>query len=410
MTAHLERAQLLLAQSRPGDAEREALQALAAQPDQPHALALLALCRIEQDKRAPALEAAREAVGLAPDVAYFHYVHGLILHRSDREEDAFRAAQEALRLDPDDADIFCLLASIELARRRWSAALQAAERALALNPEHVGAANLRSMALVRLGRKAEAMTAIDYALHRAPENALSHANQGWNCLHRNDPKQAQEHFREALRLEPTLDYAREGMLEAMKARNPVYRGMLAYFLWIGRQSSGLRWAFVVGVLVFSETLHRLAAKHAAFWIPILLLYLFVYLSWTAMPMFNLLLRLNRFGRYLLSPDQRRASNWFGGVLLAAALSFAAVFFGGGAAAFYGSLMLVALSICVAATFHRTGRERLILALASLALTGIGAYACFAIAQGDRETAGTFIRYFTNGFLIFQVGTIFLGRR
>src|SRR4051812_22875701 len=180
MSAHLQRAELLLAQSRAADAERESMLALAAQPENPHALALLALSRIEQDKRDAALDAARDAVGLAPDTPYLHYVHAHVLHRIDRSEDAFRAVQEALRLNPAEADYFSLLASIELSRRRWPAALEAAEQALALNAEHVGASNLRAMALVRLGRKTEAMQTVDFALHRAPEDAFSHANQGWN--------------------------------------------------------------------------------------------------------------------------------------------------------------------------------------------------------------------------------------
>src|SRR5690606_6128653 len=110
--------------------------------------------------------------------------------------------------DPLAADTFALLASVELGRSRWTDSLDAANRALALQPEHVGAANLRAMALVRLGRKAEAMESVDYALRRAPENAFSHANQGWNCLHQNNPRRAQDHFREALRLDPNLEYAR----------------------------------------------------------------------------------------------------------------------------------------------------------------------------------------------------------
>src|ERR1051325_7581740 len=48
-------------------------------------------------------------------------------------------------------------------------------------------------------------------------------------------------------LDPELEYAREGMLEALKARNPIYRGMLAYFLWLGVQSSRFQWAFIVAV-------------------------------------------------------------------------------------------------------------------------------------------------------------------
>src|SRR5687767_13874079 len=199
MSVHLDRARLLLAQSRAADAERESMLALADQPDDPQALALLALSRLEQGKQVEALEASRNAIGVAPEQSYLHYVHGHILRHLERYDEALRAAQESLRLEPTEPDTHALIAAIELARNRWPESLDASEMALLFNPEHVGAANLRAMALVRMGRKAEAMQTVDYALHRAPENAFSHANQGWNCLHRNDPLKAQDHFHEALR-------------------------------------------------------------------------------------------------------------------------------------------------------------------------------------------------------------------
>ena len=405
MTAHLERAQLLLAQSRPADAERESMLALSAQPDNPQALALLALSRIEQDKRNEALEAAREAVGLAPDIPYFHYVHAAVLHRMDREEEAFRAAQEALRLDPHDADHFSLLASIELARRRWPAALEAAEQALALNPGHVGATNLRAMALVRLGRKAEAMTTVDYALHRAPDDAFSHANQGWNCLHQNDPRKAQEHFREALRLQPNLEYAREGMLEALKARNPIYRGMLAYFLWMGRQSARFQWGFIIGIYFGSRLARSLSESQPHLnwlWWPLIgLFYAFVYLSWTAQPMFNLLLRFNRFGRHVLSDDQRAGANWFGGafvLMLACLIWWLAA---DNVLGLFGGAVFAALSICVAATFGKIGRNRAILAGSTLLLAVLAAVAVVLVVNGNALGNGL-ITAFALGFFAFQI--------
>ena len=406
MSAHLARAQLLLAQSRPADAEREAMLALAAQPDDTAALALLALSRSEQRKGPEALAAAESAIGLAPDSAHLHYVHALTLHRLDRDADARRAVGEALRLDPEDSNNFSLLASIELALRNWPAALEAAEQALALDPEHVNAANLRAMALVRLGRKEEAMATVDFALHRAPENAFSHANQGWNCLHRNDPKKAQEHFREALPLEPDLEYARQGMLEALKARNPVYRGMLAYFLWIGRLSGKLQWAFIIGIWFGGRAVRSLATAQPqlgwVLWPLLILFYVFIYLSWTAMPMFNLLLRFDRFGRHVLSRDQRIASNWFG-LALAGALGSAGWWLtGGGDPAFLATIFLAVLSICVAATFGRTGRSRTILAsvTAVLAVFAGGTMALLALQQTD---AGLNLStLFVLGFVAFQL--------
>ena len=405
MSVHLERAQLLLAQSRAADAEQETRLALGVMPDHPPALALLALTRIEQGKHAPALEAAHQAVGLAPDVPYMHYVHALVLHRMDRDEEAFRAVQEALRLDPADADHFSLLAAIELSRRSWPAALDAAEHALALNPEHVGATNLRAMALVRLGRKAEAMQTVDFALHRAPENPLSHANQGWNCLHQNNPRQAQEHFREALRLQPDFEYARQGMLEALKARNPVYRGMLAYFLWLGRQSAKFQWAFIIGIYFGSQLAHSLSQSQPQLkwlWWPLLgLFYAFVYLSWTAQPMFNLMLRFDRFGRHVLSDDQRMASNWFGGVLILLLACLVAWLGFDRTVGFFGTLVFAVLSICVAATFGKSGRNRMILAACTTTLAALAVGGGLLLLNGN-PAGGTLVSAFTYGFVGFQV--------
>lgn len=405
MSAHLDRARLLLAQSRPADAERESMLALGQQPDDPHALAFLALSRIEQDKREEALEAAEEAVGLAPDQPFLHYVHAHVLRNMDRPDDAFRAVQEALRLDPADADYFALLSSIELGRNRWPAALDAAEQALALNAEHVGAANLRAMALVRLGRKEEAMLSVDYALDRAPDNAFSHANQGWNCLHQNDPCKAQEHFREALRLDPNLDYAREGMLEALKARNPVYRIMLAYFLWLGRQSSRFQWAFIIGIFFGGRIARALSESQPGLnwlWWPLLgLFYGFVYLSWTANPMFNLMLRFDRFGRHVLSDDQRSGANWFGATFALALGTLIWWLATDSQVALFSAVVCAILSICVAATFNRTGRDRAILGSCTAVLAVVAVGAAF-LTLSNNAAGHVFTASFAIGFIAFQL--------
>ncbi|MDF3056695.1 MAG: hypothetical protein K0R17_910 [Rariglobus sp.] len=405
MSVHLQRAELLLAQSRPADAEREVKQALLAGPDDPSAHGLLALCLAAQNKLADSLEAARAAVGLAPDSGYFHYVHAHVLHRLDRDRDALEAVREAIRLDPGSEDNFALLSSIHLAQRDWNAALEAAERGLALNPEHTLSANLRAMSLVRLGRNSEATDTVDYALERAPESAFSHANQGWNCLHRNDPRRAQDHFREALRLQPDLEYARQGMLESLKARNPVYRGMLAYFLWMGRLSTKLQWAFVIVTFFGVRAVRGLADSQPQLgWVlvPLLVLfYLFIYLSWTAGPMFNLLLRLNPFGRLVLSRDERVASNWFGTVFILALGTAIAWPLGGGVVAMLLAIMLAMLSVCVAAVFGKQGRSRAILATATgvLALLGLGS---FALGLLGHEKALAMLPLFFFGFLGFQI--------
>ncbi len=405
MSLLFDRAALLLQQGRHADAEAELRRLLAEQPDHGLALAYLALAVSAQGRRDEALTIATDAIRAAPDFDFAHYVRAHVLHRADREKEALAAMDEVIRLNPQDARNFTLLASIHLGLRDWQNALLATEQALALDPEHVPAANLRAMALVRLGRRDEASATVDFALERDPENALSHANQGWNELHHNRPRKAQEHFCEALRLEPTLEYARQGMLEALRARNPLYRLLLRYFLWMGRLSRRLQWAVVIVTFAVFQFAHVFADQHPRaapyVWPVLIAFYLFVYLSWTSGPMFNLLLRLDRFGRLVLSDDERRATHWFG-ACVALALGGVAV----ALTVFWDLGWLIALagavlSMAVALTFSRDGRQRLWfgLATAALAVLGLGGLGLVLVGVG---VGVTFFSYFLVGFLLLQI--------
>ena len=171
------------------------------------------------------------------------------------------------------------------------------------------------MALTKLGRQSEAVASTDELFAHDADNPMAHTNKGWALLHQGKPREALDHFREALRIAPTYEYAQQGIVEALKARNPIYRWMLAYFLWMARLSNAARWGVIIGGYFGAKFLSGLARNNPEWapWImPFTMLYLvFVLLTWFAYPLFNLLLRFNKFGRYALSRDQRRASNWFG---------------------------------------------------------------------------------------------------
>jgi tetratricopeptide (TPR) repeat protein len=404
MSHRLDRAQLLLQQSRPAEAERETLLALAEDPESARGHAYLALSCVDQQKNAEALGAAERAVALSPDDPFSHHIHAIVLHRLDREKAALTAIEEAIRLDPENQAHFAVLASVHLGLRDWASALEAAEQGLSINPEDVQCANLRSMALVRLGRKEEAMQMVNFALERAPENAWSHANQGWNCLHRNDPKRAQDHFREALRLEPDFEYARQGMLEALKARNPLYRGMLAYFLWMGRQSGKLQWAFVIGSMFGLRAVRTLAEERPELgiflWPVVIAFYAFIYLSWVAGPMFNLLLRFERFGRLVLSREERHATNWFGVcvVLMLAGLGWWA---SGNLLGMFVAIVGAMLSVCIAITFNRSGKKRMGFAVATAFMAVIGLGGIAMLLSGNENGLGWLTTFFV-GFLGMQL--------
>jgi tetratricopeptide (TPR) repeat protein len=307
----LQRALVLHEQGRHELAEKELRQHLAAEPTDGFAHALLAVSLLEQEQREAAEQAARDAIGHAPDLAFAHYAHARVLSDRNRDDEAVAAIHEAIRLEPTDADYHGMNAGIEFDRRRWREALAAAETGLQFDPEHVACNNLRAMALVKLGRKAEAGATIRTTLARDPDNAFSHANQGWTLLEQGQRRQAMEHFRESLRLDPTNDWARGGLIEAIKAGNPIYAVVLKYFLWMQKLSNGVRWAVILGGYFGSQMLAQLARAHPGWslWVtPLRVLYIsFALLTWLAVPLFDLMLFLHPFGRHALGKDERMRS-------------------------------------------------------------------------------------------------------
>src|SRR5262249_29946498 len=245
MGVNFERAQLLFEQSRYESCERALRQELADEPDNPMAHALLGLC-LAAMHREGALESAREAIRQGPGLASPPYALADILHDREDLSGAGDAIREAIGLDPMMPNYHALQAGIEFKQGHWAEALAAAERGLAIDAEHVGCTNMRALALVKLRRTKEAGQAFESALARDPDNAVTHANQGWALLQEGEAGRALHHFREALRLDADFDMARQGVIEAFKARYLIYQLLLRFVLWMSRMSRRRQWTILVG--------------------------------------------------------------------------------------------------------------------------------------------------------------------
>jgi len=315
MSDHVQRARFLLEQGRSEHAEQELRRAVAANPDDALPRTLLAVALAEQKRHDEALKEVRAAIGLAPDWAYPHYVAGIALEGQGKHQQAERAAREAIRLDAANDDSYALLAQTLINQARWREALEVAEQGLALDAENVTCANFRAMALTKLRRRDDAAAALETALGREPENAMTHANRGWAQLEGGDHRAAMASFREALRLDPHSEWAKRGVIKALNARRPLYRVLLGYFFWMSRMTPRARYTVIFGLAIGRAILQSIADQNPAaapFLYPVIAAYLlFVLFTWTADPLFNLLLRFDPVGRYVLSPKQIRAASGVG---------------------------------------------------------------------------------------------------
>jgi len=346
MNPQFQRGTLLYQQGRHQEAVGELRLRLAQESGDSLAHGFLALSLTELEQFDDATEHAQRSIHLAPDEAFGHYALARVMIGRQRFDEARAAILEAIRLDPYEANYFGILASLELTKSRWREALAAANQGLEIEPEHNLCTNLRAQALVKLGDRAAAAATMGEALARQPDDAYTHANQGWTLLNSGQPRQAAEHFREALRLEPDLEWARAGIVEALKARNFVYRWMLAWFLWTSRFTSGTRWGIFIGGYV-GQRFVRQMAENSPDYAPLLWFLLYTYfafclLTWLSPSFFNLLLRLDRFGRHALSPDQIRGANVLA-ITLIGAISLLVVALGSeNGLLFFAALMAVLL--------------------------------------------------------------------
>ncbi|MDR3635794.1 MAG: tetratricopeptide repeat protein [Isosphaeraceae bacterium] len=410
MSSAFHRGIVLFHQNRFDLAGREFRQDLAQDPDNAMGHAFLALCLSQADENAEALHEAAEAVRLDPGQAFGHYVRGVILRDLHQLPDAEAAAREAIRLDPDDPNHFALLSSIALQRRNWTESLATAEQGLALDPEHGLCTNLRAMSLVNLGRKDEAAQTLGSALANDPEDPFTHANQGWAYLHQGDHAKALEHFREALRLDPNNEWARVGVIEALKAHHLLYRLMLRFTLWMSRKSTTAQWGIMLAFVFGRRFLDGLARQNPAlkpYIEPVLLLtFGFLLLTWVASPLFNLLLRLNKFGRLALSAEQRLESSVIGGCFILAACFFLASLGFESNLTYVGVRFFGLLLFPLVVTFHRpAGKPRQVMAgvpalIAACALPAF-AFVLFGSSSplGNVEVAREWFDYFILGAIL-----------
>jgi Flp pilus assembly protein TadD len=393
IAARRERGLLLARQGRAALAEREYRLALAADPHDADTHALLALLLAEQEtRRSEALVEARTAVHYAPDAPFPHYVEARVHLDAERWDEAQRAAERAIRIAPDSSRPYVVVAAAHLHRRRWADGLAAAEKALALDPDYLTAANLRARALVQLGRGDEASAALRGALAQHPEDSDTHFGQGWASLHRGDKRAALEQFREALRLNPQNEAARMGLAEALKARNPLYAGMLRYFLWMDRLEPRTRWMVILAgflgyriadaAVVANPTLGR--------WLfPLMIAFaVFVLLSWTARQMFDAVLLASKDGRYVLSPEQRTSGAWMGAGMAATAAAIVVFLAAGNEWLSTGAMMFAALLVPLAVTFRGPrGRPIWGMALATAGLYVLTTVSMVLDARGVHNVAG-----------------------
>ncbi len=226
------------------------LQHLAGEPDNPVAHMELALTRyLMEGQGKEALESIETAISLNPEVPEYFAIQSLILTRLDKDKLALAAAEKSIAMDSGFAFGWAAKGAAYGGLRKWPEGEEACREALRLEPDYEFALNQLAIFLRMQGKVANSAEEVSARLERDAEDPLAHANAGWACFQSGDRQQAEVHFQEALRLDPSLEYARRGLRETYKARSFIYRAYLKWAFFLQKYSDKQQFIIIIGIFV-----------------------------------------------------------------------------------------------------------------------------------------------------------------
>ena len=284
----------------------------------------LAQCFFQTNDKDKSLTLALELRKQFPNVENIYFLLSQIYLHDENIKEAGLNIDKALEINPYEESFFGQKSYIHLSKKEFEKALHAANEGLKINAKSSFCLNARTTALTKLNRKEEAKSSIEFLLQDDPEDPHSHANVGWSFLENNNTEKALTHFKEALTLDPNLEYARSGMLTAIKSKNKIYNLYLRYAFWINNKSEKNQWIFIIGIyLAYRFSLKLLSASGLTYLaIPLIIIYLLFALgSWIIDPLSNMLLIFDKFGKYLLDKQEKLSGQLFFALLASAFAMF-----------------------------------------------------------------------------------------
>jgi tetratricopeptide (TPR) repeat protein len=261
MGNYFERAELLYEQGRYELAIAELHRELALDPNASDSYFQLGRCLTALKHYEEAIPPLNKALSLDPDRNDYHhalahcYFSHYVLDNGDRKllDKAKIPAKEAIRLAPEEPQHIFLKAmilceegkrwEIETSVEReiheifnpptqnaqaiacWEESLELLAEARRLDPEEINYLNQQIFLLEKLNRSSDSM--IEEAIALAPNDPLSLNSYGWMLLERGEYIKAAGYFQDALRFQPSLEPAKNGLLESLRSRIKMYRWVSA---------------------------------------------------------------------------------------------------------------------------------------------------------------------------------------
>ncbi len=189
------------------EAQREAQQALQAEPRQAKYLLLAAQLAQRAGKHQDALDLLAQAVAAAPEWPEPYYSQGVSYYLQRRYEDARQSLRRAMDLDPQSSRALFVYAATLVNQGKNKEGEGYIQRALALDPSNARFRYHLGALLLRDNRPAEAQEAFEEAVRLKSDFAPPHYQLGKLLVRENHPGPAVDELETAIGLQPDLAQA-----------------------------------------------------------------------------------------------------------------------------------------------------------------------------------------------------------
>ncbi len=199
---------------------------LATGEDDPYLQILLARTLTEQKKFRGAREAVQEAIRIAPDESECYYAMANIYREQGKLKEGLKFISQAIALDPEDPYNHSMEAGLYLDLSKWQESLDSANRGLEMDADDESCLFYRGVALASLGRKEDADQDSLRLLGMDAGDPANFVSRGWVLLETGKNREATEHFTEALRIDPSREDAKGGLVRAVTQSRPILGRLL----------------------------------------------------------------------------------------------------------------------------------------------------------------------------------------
>ncbi len=358
MGKHFDRAEVLFNQRRYDLAAAEFKQEIAENPDSDRGYTALALSLMNQGKiESTTLDLINYALSLDAENDWNHYTLAFYWYLNSNYERAQAAIEQAIAIDPDSDLYFYILARILFDRGQTKFTLHTRrslgtitlltrgallpigfgilavckgywlrsylkptfaplEKSLAVNPEYLPALNLQTELLMITRHPKRALASSQAGLEIDPNNEIAHRLHGQILTRCGKYTQAIDHFQSALRINPSSQETKLGLLEAMRSQYWIYP-------WISM--TGWRGNLTMFSILMIGIVARLSINNSAPELANIRIFLgifiataivnVIFLSFPARWIFNLFLQFDPKTRLLFSERSAIISNYIAGIAL-----------------------------------------------------------------------------------------------